>query len=405
MKTKERFVILVSLLFLNINCAITSCYSQNITFIAKYGSQSTLPSGFNSPTSFAIDDNNHIYVVDGDIIKVLTIAGMNIGYSSQFGGTGTTNGFFKSPNGLTVKKGKILISDVGNKRLQIITTNGINYGYSSSYLFPNSKEYTKVEFDSSGTRIFACNPSYQTVDMLELNGKTISFVNSFDFASLGNISFFAPRAVSIGNSNHVYVSTQYVVVNLTFDGTNFGKKNQIGLSLPKWGLAVTKNESAIFVSDNNNYKIVMLTSDGSNFTQATTFGSYGTSDGQFNYPTEIKADSMNRLYILDPSNFKLQVFQIGASKTIITNLEDIETYTKFSDGLNISPSPSSTGIFNIKNLDESRFLGIHNAKGEFIKINIDKNQQIDLSNFPKGVYFVHILNKQNEKQTIKILSN
>ncbi len=81
--------------------------------------------------------------------------------------------------------------------------------------------------------------------------------------------------------------------------------------------------------------------------------------------------------------------------------------------IKISPNPSITGLFNISftKSNNSRYnLKLYNSIGELIFVktiiaNNDNNEEIDISKYAKGVYYLHINSENNSKVYKLIYSN
>ncbi|MFJ7730807.1 SMP-30/gluconolactonase/LRE family protein [Lysinibacillus sp. NPDC097231] len=61
----------------------------------------------------------------------------------------------------------------------------------------------------------------------------------------------------------------------------------------------------VYVADTSNQRIQKFTSDG---TFLKTWGSAGTSDGQFQYPTGIAIDAAGNVYVADYFSHRIQKF-------------------------------------------------------------------------------------------------
>ena len=70
------------------------------------------------------------------------------------------------------------------------------------------------------------------------------------------------------------------------------------------GVAVDSSGN-VYVADTNNNRIQKFDSSG---TFITKWGSSGTGDGQFEYPTGIAVDSSGNVYVADTDNHRIQKF-------------------------------------------------------------------------------------------------
>ena len=73
------------------------------------------------------------------------------------------------------------------------------------------------------------------------------------------------------------------------------------------GIAVHPHTHKVYVADKDNYRIQVLNSD---LTYASSFGSGGSNNGEFNYPYDISTDSVGNVYVADRGNHRIQVFSV-----------------------------------------------------------------------------------------------
>ena len=71
------------------------------------------------------------------------------------------------------------------------------------------------------------------------------------------------------------------------------------------GASINNTNDKVYIADAYNHRIQILNTD---FTFSSSFGTEGSGDGQFNYPTDTAVDSIDNLYIADQSNHRIQVF-------------------------------------------------------------------------------------------------
>jgi DNA-binding beta-propeller fold protein YncE len=72
----------------------------------------------------AIDEEDYVYVTDAskNKIKILSPKGELVAY---WGGSGTTQGLFEMPKGITYSGGKLYVVDMLNSRIQVFTVQKI----------------------------------------------------------------------------------------------------------------------------------------------------------------------------------------------------------------------------------------------------------------------------------------
>jgi streptogramin lyase len=201
-------------------------------------------------------------------------------YISQFGSSGSGNGQFSGPYGITLDSlGNIYVADVSNNRIQKFDSNGV---YIS-------------QFGSSGSGNGQFNfPYYITLD------------------SLGNmfVSDYYNHRIQKFDSNGVYIS------QFGSNGSGNGQFNYTtGITLDSLG--------NIYVADGGNNRIQKFDSNGVYISQ---FGSYGSGNGQFNFPSNIILDTLGNMYVADYLNHRIQKFiyiTLGCTNTRATNFNSV----------------------------------------------------------------------------------
>jgi hypothetical protein len=72
----------------------------------------------------------------------------------------------------------------------------------------------------------------------------------------------------------------------------------------------------VYVADTNNDRIQKFTSDG---TFLTTWGSEGSGDGQFDWPSGVAVDASGNVYVADRGNDRIQKFRLHHTFSDITS--------------------------------------------------------------------------------------
>ena len=76
-----------------------------------------------------------------------------------------------------------------------------------------------------------------------------------------------------------------------------------------WGVGITSTGQVV-VGEANANRVTILTQDGG---KIQSFGTNGSANGQFNYPTGIAIDNEDNIYVVDARNHRIQKFRIDGS--------------------------------------------------------------------------------------------
>lgn len=71
------------------------------------------------------------------------------------------------------------------------------------------------------------------------------------------------------------------------------------------GVAYSKKNDEIYVSETANHRIVVFDNKGN---VKRIIGKRGTAQGEFNFPTYLWIDTKNKIYVVDAMNFRVQIF-------------------------------------------------------------------------------------------------
>jgi DNA-binding beta-propeller fold protein YncE len=175
------------------------------------------------------------------------------------GGKGKGKGQFDFPRGIAADSNKnILIADTNNGRIQKFSPDG---AFLSTFGQPGGGE---GEFrEASGIAVDRERNIY-VADVLNQRVQKLRSDGTFIAEWKGPADGFAPRDISIGADN------------------------------------------AVYVVDDGHARIVKFDTGGN---VLTVWGARGQGDGQFNQPTSVAADvNNNRVYVADPQNRRIQIF-------------------------------------------------------------------------------------------------
>jgi hypothetical protein len=334
----------------------------NLIFTTLAGSGNPLGSGstdgaggaalFDHPTSVAVDGNGNAYVADqgNDTIRKITAGGVVTTFAGSAGNPGSNNGTggaarFNQPTGVAVdSSGNVYVADTNNSTIREITpagvvttlagipgTTGDNNGMASAATFTNP---TGLAVDSSGNIYVADDQDY-LIRKITSGGIVSTLAGTYNSRTDGSGStsdaFFYPTGVAVDSSGNVYVadSENDNIRKITPGGSvstlagNFlttGSTNGTGtaaLFFHPTGVAVDSSGN-VYVADDYNCDIRLVTSGGVVTTLAGLAGTPGTANGagsvaRFYDPYGVAVDSHGNVYIADTGNNSIRKGSVQAS--------------------------------------------------------------------------------------------
>jgi len=118
----------------------------------------------------------------------------------------------------------------------------------------------------------------------------------------------SPQCVAVDADDNIYVTDSYSGKIFSFDANGkfrrvIGSIGGEGYFKRATGIAVDSPAQRIYVSDTLRHQVWVLDMQG---TILQKIGAHGSSDGQFNFPTELRLDGQD-LLVVDAMNFRVQV--------------------------------------------------------------------------------------------------
>lgn len=130
-----------------------------------------------------------------------------------------------------------------------------------------------------------------------------------DFYNLSKTTFPSPTGICAGSENQIYFTDSYL--NKIFMGNISDKKFKIlndSMTLKRpTGIAFVQERKEIWVVETMAHHITVMNLNGM---VLRTYGSRGTSPGEFNFPTFIWIDTNGLVYIVDSMNFRIQIMNL-----------------------------------------------------------------------------------------------
>jgi len=247
-------------------------------------------------------------------------------FERQWGGSGSGDGQFSSPQGLAINSsGSIFVADRSNHRIQKFDNNGTFLSKKGEY--PQISSPTYIAFASG--YLYILDYRYESFPAPGGITGAIGYpriqkfgpdpTGSGTFGSLiaqgeirveveaGERETLQPEGLAVDSSGNIYISDS---------GNKCIKKYRLGLTgitfIKKWGNfgypkgIVVDSGGNVYVADIYNCRIQRFTSEG---VLTGEWGRPGDGNGEFNSPTELLVDSSKNVYVIDFGNHRVQVFR------------------------------------------------------------------------------------------------
>ncbi|HXI22791.1 MAG TPA: immunoglobulin-like domain-containing protein [Pyrinomonadaceae bacterium] len=273
-----------------------------LSFVTKWGTSGSGDGQFLTPTGITVDAAGNVYVAEGNGNRVQKFDN-NGTFLLKFGTGGAINGGLISPSGIaTDSLGNIYVSDSSED------TNRVSK-YNSSGTFLNTIGSGLIA--PGGVAVDSADNIY----ILDSNNHRVRKYDSagthlIDWGSngTGDGQFSFPQGIAVDVSNNVYVADS--------GNSRIQKFNSSGTFLAKWGTNGTSNgqftnpngvtvdlSGNVYVADSGNNRIQKFDSSGS-FAEA--FGSAGSGDGEFSGPQDLAADAFGNIFVADTGQDRVQ---------------------------------------------------------------------------------------------------
>lgn len=222
----------------------------------------------------------------------------------KFGTSATLNG----PSEIAVdSSGNAFVADTNNNRIKKFDSAGnlvATYGASGTGTpavggTPQLNGIRDVALDASGN-LYVADMTNNRVQKLSNSGTFISVITGLN----------RPRCVEIDGSGNLFVTNT--------EANQVRKYDSAGALVGSWGSAgttdgqfnwpvglATDSSGNVYVTDYNNHRVQKFDSNGGFLAK---WGSSGAGNGQFSYPTGIDVDSSGHVYVADRDNERVQKF-------------------------------------------------------------------------------------------------
>lgn len=247
---------------------------------------------FNQPFGIAIDSNDNVFITDVNDDKVQKFDSDGT-YITSWGTTGSGNGQFDGPWGIACDSSdNVYVIDVQNDRCQKFQNDGTYVAQWSLGIGTNIEGITISADDKIYIGIDNTIKRYNTSGVLQ---ETIS--------PAGASSTLWP-AISPGGI--LYIADYHNDCVIPY-GTGLSNFTDADLENP-YGIAF--KDDLIYVCSYSKDMIVVFNNQG---TKVDTFGTSGTGNGQFDFPSGIAFNSENECFVVDSQNARVQAFILDLS--------------------------------------------------------------------------------------------
>ena len=146
------------------------------------------------------------------------------------------------------------------------------------------------------------------ITILDREGKKVKSLGGK--GGSGNVKFSYPCGVAITLDKLILVSDESNrIQKISMDGYRKASVGKAGSGPLQFndpsGIAISPLTGQVYVADCDNHRIQVL---NPNLTFSHSFGSYGSANGQFQYPRDIAIDSQGLVYVADSGNHRIQKF-------------------------------------------------------------------------------------------------
>ena len=213
------------------------------------------------------------------------------------------------PWGLAVNNNReLVVAEHTRHCLSIVSDDGKKKTLGSKGSGPNQlKHPIGVALSATGD-ILVCEYSNDRIHVFSPTGKSVKCVGT---EGSGPLQFSSPRGIAVHpHSNKVYVtesdSTRVQILNedLTFCST-FGSSGS-GNGQFKWPSDISFDSTGnVYVTDQDNHRIQVFTAYGEYIRQ---FGKKGNGEGELNTPIGIAIDSNDVVYVSEWRNHRISIF-------------------------------------------------------------------------------------------------
>lgn len=256
----------------------------------------------NSPYSLIISDHEDNYEA-------------GLGFLTQWGASGPENGNFSYPAAVAVNStGFVYVADAFNNRIQVFYANG-KFAFQWGAFGTENGNFSKpmgIAIRQSSGQVFVTDTYNHRFQIFSANGNWQETQGSYGSGD-GQFNYPVGLAVTQSGLVDVYIAdlSNHRIQKFT-QQTNYVYDDQWGslgtgdgsFTYPS-DVAIDSADATIYVTDTFNHRIQTFDNAGDFIAK---WGVQGSEPGEFFYPRGIAADSADDIYVVDTWNHRIQVF-------------------------------------------------------------------------------------------------
>ena len=200
-----------------------------------------------------------------------------------------------------------VIDPLGTKRGEIlipISSNDIVFPYKISSNDPVGM--WKFYVDYAGVIKYS---TFYVATSIQKDLSSSSQLNTPALVSIMNFTLNSPTGIAIDKENNIYVANtgDSDIIKYDHNGNLLLSWGSLGSSNGQFRhpTGIYVNEKYVYVADTGNSRIEMFDKSGN---YVYSWGSYGTDHGMFHSPTSISSDKFGKLFVADSDRSTIQIF-------------------------------------------------------------------------------------------------